>query len=259
MDLLRKLKGKSKSSGIREDDAAPLLQNDVLAANYEDGQSGFDSLSDDGGQSMAQQVNALKGAGRKGKARANELGNRRRDDLGGAALDVGKQGALIGADALLPGLGTGLGAVDSAAAVRSKQKEGRSGAKQVGRQAASTGAGFIPVIGNFIGLAESVFGFARLALEPAAARTDRKVAALKKLDADAKAALALVPDARERLAAYDGDDKAKLVARLDKAEARLQAAIRDGKAWKEKKSTHGTLPLLSGSNGPDSGDSGDFS
>ena len=238
----RKSKSKSKSKSIREDDAAPLLENDVLASSFEDSQSGFDSLEDS--SDMASDVSAVKKSGRKAKARASDLSGTRRGEAAAAAGSAVKHAAMVGADVLLPGAGTAAGALDGAKAVRDKSKEGRSGTKQTAKQSAGFAVGFIPVIGPFVAFAEDIYGMGKATFQPAKERTKSKLAAAKKLISEAEQGLEKLAGLRERLAEYDGPDRDTFEGQLNKAERRLNHAIADGEAWMAKKSDKGSLPLL---------------
>ncbi|MFT5586719.1 MAG: hypothetical protein ACI9VR_004321 [Cognaticolwellia sp.] len=259
MDFLSRM---TKSKSIREDESASLLENDVLASDFEDGQLGFDALDasgdmasgdmasgDTASSDMASSMGAVKKSGRKAKARANDLSGTRTSEAAGAAGSAVKHGAMFGADLAFAGAGTAAGAVDGAKAVRDKSKEGRSGGKQSAKQSAAFAAGFIPLIGPFVGFAEDLYGIGKATFQPATARTKEKLANAEKLMADAREKLAELPALEERLAAYHGPDKDKFAGQLAKARGRLEDAIDSAEAWLEKKSGKGTLPLLSGGDG----------
>lgn len=242
------LSRRGKSSRIQEHEEAPLLANDVLASDYEEMQYGFDSL--DGSSDLAGSVGAVKKSGRKARARAGDLSATRRGGAASAAGSAVKHGAMVAGDVLLPGAGTAAGAVDGAMAVRGKSKEGRSGGTQSAKQGAGFAAGFIPVVGPFLAFAEDIYGIGKETFQPSKTRTRGKVIAAERLMADARERLAQLPALRERLAEYEGPEKATFVGQLDKAESRLNQAISDARAWTQKKAERGTLPLL--------GDDGDF-
>lgn len=250
---------KTKSS--RSDDAAPLLQHDSLAESFGDQQDGFDmiELSDadlGSGPSLSKQVTGLKMAGRSALADGKGLGARRRDDLASGVKDMGKAGALLGADALLPGLGSGLGAADSVMAIRGAAKDGKGMGMETAKQVGMTGAGLIPVIGQFVGFAEGLYKSCKATMQPGKSRTAEKLEAAQKLRSECAGAMARIADLRDQLSAYDGADRAKLSGRLDKAERRLETALEMADAWMAKKSDRGTLPLLADD---DSGGSSDAS
>lgn len=246
-----------KPKVLDSSEEAPLLANDELAMSWSSDQIGFDSLEPPpSSSSLASEVDSVKGAGRRAISGGKELEARRRDDALSGVVSMGKSGVMLGADALLPGLGSGLGAVDSAMSIRESAKSGHGMAKETAKQAVMTGLGFVPVVGQFVGFAEGLYTTAKATMQPDKARTAEKLKAAQKLRSDCEMGLIRVADLREQLDTYDGKDKATLGARLDKAEGRLQDGIGMVDAWMTKKSDKGTLPLLAddGTTGPSDSD-----
>ncbi len=239
MALTRKIR-----KPFRSDDEAPLLQNDVLARSYESMQSDYDVLEPAPEPSVASQVDALKQSGRKAVASGDALHMRRRDEALSAGKDAVKEGVFMGADALLPGLGSGLGAADSLLAIRDASKKGESIGSATAKEAVTTGAGFIPVVGEVVGFCEAIYNGGKAVLQGSKSRTAEKLAAAQKLKADCARGLARVDDVRGQLADYAGKDKGKLIERLDKAQRRMEKGIEMADSWLAKKSGAGSLPLL---------------
>ncbi len=233
-----------KSKPFRSDDAAPLLENDELAHSFESMQSDFDILEPAPEPSMASQVGAIKKSGRKAVAKGGALHQRRRDEVMDAGVDMLKEGAFMGADALVPGLGSGLGAVDSLAAMRGASKEGASLGKASAKEVVSTGIGFIPVVGEVFGFCEAIYKMGKATLQTGKSRTAEKLAAAQKLKADCERGLLRINDVRAQMSDYTGKDRSKLLGRLDKAEARMYKGIRLADEWLEKKAEKGSLPLV---------------
>lgn len=235
---------------MRTDDAAPLLENDWLAESHQADQDGFDMLdipeAPPVAPSLRRRVGALKTEGRKALTRSDTLHATRTDEALSGVKGMGKAGALLGADALLPGLGTGLGAVDSAMTIRGASKSGKGVGKETAVQAATTGAGYIPVFGQFVAFLGGAYQVAHAAFEGAKPRTARKVEAADKLARKCHEGLEKAAEARAELETYDGADRAELLARVSKAETRLRHGLAESEKWMVKKTERGTMPLLHG-------------
>jgi hypothetical protein len=247
-----------KPKTLESHDKAPLLDNDELALTWGSDQDGFDSLDvpPSSSSALSSDIDSVKQSGRRAISGGKGLESRRRDDALSGVVSMGKSGVMLGADALLPGLGSGLGAVDSAMSIRESAKSGHGLAKESAKQAVLTGLGFVPVVGQFVGFAEGLYTTAKATMQPDKARTSEKLKAAEKLRSDCEMGLLRVADLREQLESYEGADKAKLADRLEKAEGRLQDGIAMVDAWMAKKSAKGTLPLLAddGSGSSDSAD-----
>lgn len=225
--------GKKKGALLDDVDSS---EDDVVPPSYQKLQDGSDDIH--------KQVSQLKQGGRHARAQSQALHARRRDDALDGAKDIGKELVLMGADAALPGLGSGLGVADQAYGLYEEHQNGGDMGKAVAKEAVMTGAAFIPVVGEFVGIAVGLAKSAKALGQPSKNRTQEKIEQAKELCGKATAHLAKIDDIRAQLEEYDGKDKAKLQSRLDKAEQRLRDAIESTKAWFAKKADHASAPLV---------------
>jgi hypothetical protein len=216
----------------------------LLGAGSSDDGAGEGGLSDGLSSSqLSDQVEGARMAGRRAAAQGDAIGSTRRQDALSGVREMGMAGLEMGLDAAVPGLGYGLGAASSAMAIRDARKQGDSmGAATIG-EGARTAAGFIPVVGEFVGFVDGVVQVATATFQSDKARTEGKIGQAREILGNADAWLGRLPALREQVLA-SGD--AAQLARLDKAEARLRASVRQTEAWIAKKSDRGTMPLLAG-------------
>lgn len=221
-----------------DEETEPLLGADSLRSDFDQDQDGFDSLSS--------QVSSVKQLGRGARSGAEELHQRRRDQVGSAMVGMGKEAALGVVDGFVPGLGAGIGGALAVKNVVDAHKGGGSAAQAAAKEAVVTGASFIPVVGEFVGFVEDAYNGAKAIFQSDKARTAEKVEAARELKQKCHAGLDKIPGLRDQLASYSGKDKADLARRIDKAEARLRDGLKEADRWIAKKASKGTLPLLSG-------------
>lgn len=239
-----------RTKPFESQDTAPLLQDDLLADTFATDQDGFDMIevppAPPSGSSLRRTVTGLKTEGRKAMTRSDTLHSSRRSEALSGAKDMGKAGVLLGADAALPGLGTGLGAVDSAMSIHSASKAGKGIGKETAVQAATTGASYIPVVGQFINFVGGAYQVAHATFEGAKPRTKRKAEAADKLAQRCHEGLERAAAAREGLATYVGEDREHMLSQIAKAEGRFHHGIAEAERWMVKKVERGTMPLLHG-------------
>lgn len=237
------LKLKSLFGGKKSEEHQRLIDSDEddSASSQPSLQSGSDDIAP---PLLRQQVGALKQGGRAARSGGDALHSRRRDEALSGMADVGKEAVLMGADALAPGLGSGLGAVSTVHGLVQEHRDGGAMAPAIGKEVVRTGLSLVPVVGEFVGMAEGLAKTIYALGQPDKSRTASKVDAARSLCDKATAQLAKIEGLREQLASYDGDDKAVLVGRVDKAEERLQGGIERAREWFAKKSDHATAPLV---------------
>lgn len=211
---------------------------------------------DDMNGDLLETANDLRQQGRHARAQADDVNSRRRDEVASSARSALMNGGGMLADGFVPGLGTAIGAARSAHSVRERHLQGRSGGAEVARQGVSTGAGFIPVIGNFLGFAEDLCNAGWAVLQSKKGRKADKLERVQKIRNRAAEFLPQIEDARTSLRDYQGTDRAKIERRLDKAEERLREAQAAADRWIANNADGGNLPLTSGaaSSNVDSGE-----
>jgi hypothetical protein len=198
---------------------------------------------DDARQSIA----ALKQAGRATKTAGEKLHSTRTQEATAAIVNGGVRGVGVGADLLVPFLGTGLSAALSTKAMVDAHKSGQRKGTELARQGIPTAAGFIPVVGPFIGFCLELSDLGEATLQSGKSRTKKKVAKTESLLSSIEQHRAMLAPVREALSEYTGEDKQDLERRLQKAVSRMDAAEQAARDWLDKKSAHMTLPLLSDS------------
>lgn len=208
--------------------------------------------SDDGGMGgglsdglsasqLRDQVNGARTAGRSAAAQGSAIGATRRQDALGGVKDMGMAGLEMGLDVAVPGLGYGIGAASSAASISEARYQGDSmGAASVG-EGARTAAGFIPVIGEFVGFLDGMVKVGVASFQSDAGRTNDKLAQARQILAHAETWQSRLPALREEVIA--SGDQTQL-GRLNKAEQRLQESVQKTEAWIAKKGKKGTMPLM---------------
>ncbi len=223
-----------------EHDTAPLLQNDSLAP------VGAAPAPSDAAPppSVGQQVKEARQWGRAARSGGAALQQRRRGQVGDAAFGMAKGATIATVGAFAPGADMALSAADLAYGARQAHKDGGSASREAGKGAVMEAAGFIPVIGPFIGFVEDAAIFAQAIGETPKHRTQRKVQEAKALLTEADERLVRIADVERDLDAYDGADREEHAARLAKAKGRLQDSLAVVRDWLKKKSDHQTLPLL---------------
>ena len=224
----------------------------LLGAGSSDDDAGAGGLSDGLSSSqLSDQVEGFRMAGRRAAAQGGAIGSTRTQDALSGVQDMGLAGGEMGLDAAVPGLGYGVGAASSVKAIRDARKQGDSmGAASVG-EGARTAAGFIPVVGQFVGFVEGMAKVATATFQSDSSRTQGKIDQAREILAHAEEWLGRLPALREEIRA---SGNAEQLARVDKAEARLRASVAQTEAWVAKKGGRGTMPLLSGLS--DEGNSG---
>ena len=232
------------ASGSDEDEGASLLANDSLGPSMP-----TDVLSDslDASAAVSSEVGSLKTSGRRARAAGDGLESTRSADALSALGGIGMEGALMGLDMVVPGIGAGVGGAMAAKGVRDDVRSGGSSAGAVAAHGGRVASSFIPVVGEFIGMLESGADLLRAICQPAKARTQAKQAEVDRIRTDGASSLRRIDSARaEVMALDDSKDKRTLLRRLAKAEARWHAALAQVNEWQEKKMEHQTLPLLAG-------------
>jgi hypothetical protein len=192
--------------------------------------------------------------GRQAESTQETVESQRRDQFAKGAVQVGKETAKLGLDALgTATIGVPIGSIGggalSAHGVASSGKKayrktgkGKSAAKAVGKEVLKEGVGEavgnIPVVGEFIGIAEGVGKMAYAFLQSDDSRHDQKQQAMDKLIAQAS----VIEQARERLA--QGGLEAVAERRLQKAVDRYDRAMQAGIKWQKNKADKGKQRLL---------------
>lgn len=179
---------------------------------------------------------------------------RRRDKALEGVVQIGEEGAKMGLDALgaatvgVP-FGSVVGGIRSAQKIASSghqayRETGRSDSvvgavgKEVLKEGVGQALGNIPVVGEFIGMAEGVATIGYAVFQSEDSRMEDKQTALDKLLANEQ----LMEEARERLA--DPGLEAVSRRRLAKALQRYDKALAAGRKWQQGKMNKGTAPLL---------------
>jgi hypothetical protein len=199
-------------------------------------------------------VNTAKRSGRLARSEAEDVGRTRTQDAVEGVKSIGMAGLEMGLDAASAGVGSAVGAANSVNTIRQAHQNGKSVAEVGGREIATTGAGFIPVVGEFVGMADGAYSVGKAVGQSDKGRTAEKHELAAKTLAGAKAGLTTVDASRDVLAEQNAGQWGSLAEsrqegkhqrRLDKAEQRHHGAIAGVKAWVDKKSAHGTMPMTS--------------
>jgi hypothetical protein len=175
------LKLKSLFGGKKSEEHQRLIDSDDddSASSQPALQSGADDIAPP--KLLRQQVGALKQGGRAARSGGDALHSRRRDEALSGMADVGKEAVLMGADALAPGLGAGLGAVSTVHGLVQEHRDGGAMAPAIGKEVVRTGLSLVPVVGEFVGMAEGLAKTIYALGQPDKSRTDAKVASARSL------------------------------------------------------------------------------
>lgn len=202
------------------------------------------------GDAERHQVTKAKKSGRQARANAETIERTRTQEVAGHARDIAKEGAFIAADVVVPGTGTAAGALDSVNSARNDVKAGQSKKSAVGKNAAKSAAGQIPVIGQFLGIVESTYGIVKAVGQPAKSRTAEKYAlALRGIEM-AKVRLVEIEELEAQIDMMDLDAVPERDRkRLGKARLRIEQMVTTIELWDQRKEEHGTKPLLNSLDG----------
>lgn len=193
------------------------------------------------GQETLDRAETARVDGRRATAGADTLARTRRADLGHAATGIGISAMEIGLDAAVPGLGYGVSAADTLHSIHQAKKKGKDVKSATGKEMASIAVGFIPVVGEFVGLAEGVVDFTQIAAESDKGRTGRKVEIAQDLLENGPA---LIEELESIYSDLVEQDQIKAARRVRKAITRLETSMEAAQEWFNKKEDKGTAPLL---------------
>lgn len=202
------------------------------------------------GDAERHRISKAKKSGRQARANAETIEQTRTQEVVGHMGDIAKEGAFIAADAVLPGSGTAAGAIDSVNSARNDVKSGQSKKSAVGKNAAKSAAGQIPIVGQFLGIVESTYGIVKAVGQPAKSRTADKYALALRGIQMAKVKLAEIEDLEAQIEMMDMDAVPEQDRkRLDKARLRIEDMLTTIELWDQRKEEHGTKPLLNSLDG----------
>jgi len=197
---------------------------------------GFESVPDPDRELAA----SSKGVGHQAKTAQEAVEATRRDDALGGVKQIVKEGVKLGLDVAGAPVGVPIGsAVGGVVSVHNVASSGhQSMTKAALKEGAGEALGNIPVVGEFIGMAEGVATIGQAVFQSDEGRMQDKQTALDGLVANES----LMNEARERLNDRELDRVSKR--RLKKAVERYDKALAAGRKWQQGKRDTGKLGLL---------------